>query len=87
MRRAIREAHKLGYKGMFLSKVASVVIDKLGLAYLHMIDKKDEILKKIEAEEKQFGETLEKGLKEFEKLIKGFEIAFERTGKKIDTIA
>jgi alanyl-tRNA synthetase len=30
---------------------------------------------------------LEKGLKEFEKLVKGFEIAFERTGKKIDTIA
>ena len=87
MRRAIREAHKLGYKGMFLSNVANVIIDKLGLAYPHMIDKKQEILKEIEAEEKQFGETLEKGLKEFEKLIKGFEIAFERTGKKIDTIA
>jgi len=87
MRRAIREAHKLGYKGMFLSNIANVIIDKLGLAYPHMIDKKQEILKEIEAEEKQFGETLEKGLKEFEKLIKGFEIAFERTGKKIDTIA
>jgi len=87
MRRAIREAHKLGFKGMFLSKVASIITGKLGLAYPHMFDKKDEILKEIQAEEKQFGETLEKGLKEFEKLIKGFKIAFERTGKKIDTIA
>lgn len=87
MRRAIREAHKLGFKGMFLSKVASVITGKLGLAYPHMFDKKDEILKEIQAEEKQFGETLEKGLKEFEKLIKGFKIAFERTGKKFDTIA
>jgi alanyl-tRNA synthetase len=52
-----------------------------------MIEKRDEIIKEIEAEEKQFGQTLEKGLKEFEKLVKGFEIAFERTGKKIDTIA
>jgi alanyl-tRNA synthetase len=29
MRRAIREAHKLGYKGLFLSDVADVIIDKL----------------------------------------------------------
>jgi len=31
--------------------------------------------------------TLEKGLKEFEKLLRGFAIAFERSGKKIETIA
>jgi alanyl-tRNA synthetase len=52
-----------------------------------MIEKKSEILEEIVREEKQFVETLEKGLKEFEKLVKGFEIAFERSGKKIDTIA
>jgi alanyl-tRNA synthetase len=52
-----------------------------------MIEKRNEIIEEVLREEKQFGETLEKGLKEFEKLVKGFEIAFERTGKKIDTIA
>jgi alanyl-tRNA synthetase len=52
-----------------------------------MITKKDEIVSEILREEKQFRETLEKGLKEFDKLLKGFEIAFERTGKKIETIA
>ena len=87
MRIAIRQAHKLWFKGLFLSEVAEVIIEKLGLAYPHMIEKKDEILSEIIREEKQFVETLEKGLKEFEKLVKGFEIAFARTGKKIDTIA
>ncbi len=87
IRRAIREAHKLGNKDLFLGKVAEVVVNKLGKAYPHMIEKKDEIIKEIETEEKQFRTTLEKGLKEFEKLVKWFEIAFEKTGKKIDTIA
>jgi len=87
IRRAIREAHKLWNKDLFLWKVAEVVVDKLGKAYPHMVEKKDEIIKEIELEEKQFRTTLEKGLKEFEKLVKWFEIAFEKTGKKIDTIA
>jgi len=87
MRIAIRQAHKLGFSWLFLSEVSSVIIEKLWLAYPHMLEKKSEILEEIVREEKQFVETLEKGLKEFEKLVKGFEIAFERTGKKIDTIA
>jgi alanyl-tRNA synthetase len=87
MRIAIRQAHKLGFKGLFLSEVSEVIIEKLGLAYPHMLEKKSEILEEIVREEKQFVETLEKGLKEFEKLVKGFEIAYERSGKKIDTIA
>ncbi|MDQ7009337.1 MAG: alanine--tRNA ligase [Candidatus Gracilibacteria bacterium] len=68
MRISIRQAHKLGFKGLFLSEVAEVIIEKLGLAYPHMIDKKSTILEEIVREEKQFVETLEKGLKEFEKL-------------------
>jgi alanyl-tRNA synthetase len=87
MRIAIRQAHKLGFKGLFLSEVSEVIVEKLGLAYPHMIEKKSEILEEIVREEKQFVETLEKGLKEFEKLVKGFEIAFERSGKKIEIIA
>ncbi len=86
MRIAIRQAHKLWFKGLFLNEVANVIIEKLGIDYPHMIEKKAEILEEIIREEKQFVETLEKGLKEFEKLVKGFEIAFERNGKKIETI-
>ncbi len=87
IRIAVRKAYSLDYKWEFLYKIAEVVINKLGVAYPHMIDKKDEIISEILKEEKQFGETLEKGMKEFDKLVKGFEIAYERTGKKIDTIA
>jgi len=87
IRIAIRKAYSLDFKWEFLSKIAEVVINKLWEAYPHMIEKKSEILEEIEREEKQFWETLEKGLKEFDKLVKGFQIAFERTWKKVDTIA
>ena len=87
IRIAVRQAYKLEFKWEFLYKIAEVVIEKLWVAYPHMLTKKDEIISEILREEKQFGETLEKWMKEFDKLVKGFEIAFERTGKKIDTIA
>jgi len=87
IRIAIRQSYKLGFKWAFLNKVSEVVIDKLWDAYPHMIEKREEIVSEILKEEKQFGETLEKWLKEFDKLVKGFEIAFERSGKKIETIA
>jgi alanyl-tRNA synthetase len=44
-------------------------------------------LNEIDIEEKQFLTTLEKGLREFEKLLRWFQIAFERSGKKIEIIA
>ncbi|RKW21509.1 alanine--tRNA ligase [Candidatus Gracilibacteria bacterium] len=87
IRIAVRQAQKLGFKGEFLYKIADKVIDKLGGAYPHMIEKREQIKAEIQKEEKQFGQTLEKGLKEFEKLVKGFEIAFEKTGKKIEIIS
>lgn len=87
IRRAIRQAYKLWFKGTFLSKVSEVVIDKLWVAYPHMIEKREEIVFEILREEKQFLETLEKWLKEFDKLVNGFKIAFERTGQVIKTIS
>lgn len=87
MRRAIREAYKLGFKGNFLGEIAKVVIENLAHQYPNLEEKRENILAEIEKEENQFGQTLEKWLKEFDKLLRGFEIAFERSGKKIDTIA
>ncbi len=46
-----------------------------------------DILEEIDREETQFLTTLEKWLKEFDKLVSGFQIAFERTGQKVDTIS
>lgn len=60
MRIAIRQAHKMGFKGLFLSEIATVIIEKLGIAYPHMIEQKDIILSEISKEETQFVQTLEK---------------------------
>ncbi len=87
IRRAVRQAYKLWFKWEFLHNVSIVVVEKLWQAYPHMIEKEEEIVNEILREEKQFGETLERWLKEFEKLIYGFDIAFQRTAKKVDTIS
>lgn len=87
IRIAVRQAQKLWYKWEFLYKVADKVIDKLWTAYPHMEEKREQIKAEIQKEEKQFGQTLEKWLKEFEKLVNGFEIAFQRTWKKIEIIS
>ncbi|MCH2188664.1 alanine--tRNA ligase [Candidatus Gracilibacteria bacterium] len=87
MRRAVRQAYALGFKGQFLAQVAEVVIAQFKDIYTNVATNSEIILSEIDREEKQFLSTLEKGLKEFDKLVKGFEIAFERTGQKIDTIA
>jgi alanyl-tRNA synthetase len=70
MRRAIRQAHKLGFKGQFMQEIAKVVIEKLGHVYPNLVSQKDVILNEIDIEEKQFLTTLEKGLREFEKLLR-----------------
>lgn len=87
IRRSIRQAYKLWFKWLFLWNIVFVVCDKLWKAYPHMLEKKQEIIEDITKEEKQFSETLEKWLKEFDKLINWFEIAFEKTWKKIDVIS
>jgi len=62
-----------------MQEVAQTVIEKLGNSYPNIRENKETILSAIDAEEKQFLTTLEKGLKEFEKLLRGFQIAFEKT--------
>jgi alanyl-tRNA synthetase len=87
IRIAIRKAYSLDFKWEFLYKVADVVIEKLWEAYPHMIEKKNEIISEILKEEKQFWETLEKWMKEFNKLLEGFKIAKERSWVEITNIS
>gem|GEM_PF-3765166 len=70
-----------------MPEIAKVIISQFKNVYPNVKKLEKVILEEITKEEKQFGETLEKGLKEFEKLVAGFEIAFAKTGKKIDIIA
>jgi alanyl-tRNA synthetase len=87
IRRAIREAYKLDYKGEFIAEIVEVIIENYKEVFKNVGERKDIILEELRIEEKQFLTTLEKGLKEFEKLVKGFAIAFERSGKKVTEIA
>lgn len=87
LRRAIRSGYKMGAQGQFLAPVAKKVIEKFASIYDSVQNNAQKIIEEIDREEKQFLTTLEKGLKEFDKLLKGFEIAFEKTGQKIEIIS
>ncbi len=68
LRRSIRQVDKLKMEHGSLSQVAAVVIEHYGAAYPNLVSKRTDILDAIDAEEAQFRKTLEKGLREFEKL-------------------
>ena len=87
LRRAIREWYKLGMEGQFLKAIVEKIISKFSDIYPSVKNNRDVILHEIDREEKQFLDTLVKGLKEFEKLLQWFEIAFERSWKKVENIA
>ncbi len=87
IRRAIRFAKNLWVQWGFIEQVAEEVINEYKDHYTDLAEKKDFIISEMEAEEKQFLSTLEKWLKEFDKLLRWFQIAFERSWKKIETIA
>ena len=72
IRRAIREARKLGINELFTTKVADVVIAEYGEFYSELVDHKDFIHDELTREEEQFGKTLENGTREFIKLIEKF---------------
>jgi alanyl-tRNA synthetase len=69
IRRAIREARKLGVNTTFTSQIAEVVVREYSYAYPELSSNSDIIKKELEQEEKQFAHALEKGTREFEKLI------------------
>ncbi len=68
LRRAVRYADQLGVPDGELKNLAEGVIHIYKTPYPDLLDKKDNIMDAIAREEEQFRKTLEKGLKEFEKL-------------------
>ena len=87
LRRAVRYARDLGIDSGLSIEAAKGVIEEYKDQYPELEEKRDIILIEIDTEEKQFLTTLEKGLKEFEKLLAGFQVAFEKSGKKVTQIA
>ena len=69
IRRAVREARKLGITEIFTAKVADVVIAEYSEFYPVLKEKADFIKEELTREEEQFAKTLENGTREFNKLV------------------
>lgn len=70
IRRAIRHAKKLeiDLNSNWEEKIANVIIEEYKNYYPEVINNKDAVLEVLKTEKIKFGRTLEKGLKEFEKM-------------------
>ncbi|RJQ30875.1 alanine--tRNA ligase [Candidatus Parcubacteria bacterium] len=69
IRRAVRYGRVLGIEGLFLSEIALPVFEIYKEFYPEFLQKKDMILGVIQEEETKFNKTLEKGLREFKKIV------------------
>ncbi|MEK7105630.1 MAG: alanine--tRNA ligase [Patescibacteria group bacterium] len=69
IRRSVRFAHKLGVKENFAASVAEAYVQTYEGAYPELLTKKDMVMTELTKEEQKFRQSLDKGLKEFEKLF------------------
>ena len=74
LRRVVRIADKLSLKDDYLLKIIDIVINKYKDAYPELEKNKELIKKEIIKEESKFRQTLENGLKEFEKGTDPFDL-------------
>ncbi len=70
IRRAIRHGKLIGIKKEFLSDLAKMVIEIYGKDYPHLKKESEFILSELKKEELRFWETIERGLKKFEQIVK-----------------
>lgn len=85
LRRAVRYADMLELPGGYLAQLADVVIEHYGDHYTALHQAAPQIHESIAAEETQFRTTLEKGMREFQKLQQGFvTTAFRIDGDAVD---
>ena len=69
LRRASREAKRIGIDTPIAPTVCQEVINLYGEVYPELVDNAERILTEVKKEEEKFALTLEKGLKEFERMI------------------
>lgn len=69
IRRAVRYGKQLGIENIFTFKIAEVVIDIYQDIYPELRRNKNFIINQFTREEEKFSETLERGLRQFEKIV------------------
>lgn len=87
IRRAIREAYKMGYEHPFTTEIASIYIEQFSGIYESVRNNAEKIKSELSIEEGKFSKTLKDGVREFEKIVNGFKIAFERSGQQVTQIS
>lgn len=87
IRRAIRETYKMGYELPFASAIADMYIEQFSGIYDSIRNNSEKIRTELMIEEGKFSKTLKDGVREFEKIVNGFKIAFERSGQKVTQIS
>jgi len=72
IRRAIRHARKLNIdiNSNWEERLAKIIINKYKTYYQELVDNEDKVLMVLKKEKEKFNKTLEKGLREFEKVAK-----------------
>ncbi|MDD5726126.1 MAG: alanine--tRNA ligase [Patescibacteria group bacterium] len=69
IRRAVREARRLGIETLMSPTVAEAVISEYEKTYPELETNAQKILSELKKEEEKFGATLERGLKEFKRMF------------------
>ena len=69
VRRAVRYGHDLGIQGNFCAAFSGVVVDLLSEVYPELERSRAAIAEALEGEETKFSRTLERGLRQYEKLV------------------
>lgn len=87
IRRAIREAYKMGYEQPFTTEIADIYIEQFSGIYESVKTNAEKIISELSIEEGKFSKTLKDGVREFDKIVNGFKIAFERSGQKVTQIS
>jgi alanyl-tRNA synthetase len=87
IRRAIRHGKLIGLKENFTTIIAEVIINIFQDVYSEVEKNKEFVMLELAKEESKFRNTIEQGIKEFEKLLNGLRMAFEKTGQNITEIS
>ncbi len=73
LRRAMVYGKQLNLQGNWFSALIGKVIEEYGAAYPELMENSEQLFKNLENEQQKFTKTLEKGLREFEKVVKNNE--------------
>ncbi len=72
IRRVIRQFHQMGVKDLVTPRLAQIIIEDYSSAYPELESGRERIIEEFQIEEGQFAETLQRGMREFNKLVDKF---------------